>query len=183
MASQVTGVSIVFAAVCSGADRIKLQSSASLAFVRGIHRWPMNSPLEGPVTRKVFPFNYVIMIISSWQLRMRRILQPRSENYGLYTTTRDLWFWWFLSLKKRKGRIISANHSITLCVWIMLFIIILQSYCIIDVAKNTLYHFIRQIFRSKRLFWSFSADCSCMYVCSHITTCIILYFLSSQITI
>ena len=28
----------------SGADQRKLQSSASLAFVRGIHRWPVNSP-------------------------------------------------------------------------------------------------------------------------------------------
>ena len=37
------------------------QSSASMAFVRGIHRWPMNSPHKGPVTRKIFPFNDVIM--------------------------------------------------------------------------------------------------------------------------
>ena len=33
----------------------KHQSSASLAFVRGIHRWPVNSPLKGPVKRKMFP--------------------------------------------------------------------------------------------------------------------------------
>ena len=35
--------------VCSGADQRKHQSSASLAFVRGIHRWPVNSPHKGPV--------------------------------------------------------------------------------------------------------------------------------------
>ena len=40
MASQITSVSIVCPTVCSGADQRKLQSSASLAFVKGIHRWP-----------------------------------------------------------------------------------------------------------------------------------------------
>ena len=39
----------------------KHQSSASLAFVLGIHRWPVNSPHKGPVTRKMFPFDDVIM--------------------------------------------------------------------------------------------------------------------------
>ena len=40
----------------------KHQSSASLAIVRGIHRWPVNSPNKWPVTRKMFPFDDVIMI-------------------------------------------------------------------------------------------------------------------------
>ena len=39
----------------------KHQSSASLAFVRGIHRWPRNSPHKGPITRKTFPFDDAIM--------------------------------------------------------------------------------------------------------------------------
>ena len=39
----------------------KNQSSASLDFVRGIHRWPVNSPHKWPVTRKMFPFDDVIM--------------------------------------------------------------------------------------------------------------------------
>ena len=30
-------------------------------FVRGIHRWPVNSLHKGPVTRKTFPIDYVIM--------------------------------------------------------------------------------------------------------------------------
>ena len=42
----------------------KNQSSASLAFVRGIHRWPVNSPHKGPVTRKIFPIDDVIMCYS-----------------------------------------------------------------------------------------------------------------------
>ena len=40
MTSQITGISIVWSTVCSGADKKKHRSSASLAFVRGIHRWP-----------------------------------------------------------------------------------------------------------------------------------------------
>ena len=47
--------------VYSGADQRNYQSSASLAFVWGIHRWPVNSPHKGPVTRKMFPFDDVIM--------------------------------------------------------------------------------------------------------------------------
>ena len=61
MASQITGVSIVYSIVGSGADQIRHQSSASLAFVWGIHRWPVNSPHKGRVTRKMFPFDDVIM--------------------------------------------------------------------------------------------------------------------------
>ena len=44
MASQITGVLIVYSTVCSGADQRKHQSSASLVCVRGIHQWPVNSP-------------------------------------------------------------------------------------------------------------------------------------------
>ena len=53
---------IVSSAVYSGADQRKHQSSASLAFVREIHRWPMNSPHKWPVTRKMFPCDDVIMM-------------------------------------------------------------------------------------------------------------------------
>ena len=58
-ASQIT-VSNAYPTVCSGADQRKHQSSALLAFVRGIHRSPVNSPHKGPVTRKMFPFDDVI---------------------------------------------------------------------------------------------------------------------------
>ena len=51
MASQITGVSIVYSTVCSGADQRKYQSSASEAFVRGIHRWPVNSLHKGLLTK------------------------------------------------------------------------------------------------------------------------------------
>ena len=60
-ASLITGVFIVCSSVCSGADQITHQSSASLVFVRGTHRWPVDFPYKGPVTRKMFPFDDVIM--------------------------------------------------------------------------------------------------------------------------
>ena len=62
MASQITRLTIVYSTVYPGADQRKHQSSASLAFVGGIHRWPVNSPHKGPVTRKMFPFDDVIMV-------------------------------------------------------------------------------------------------------------------------
>ena len=45
----------------SGSDQRKHQSSVLLAFGRGIHRGPVNSPHKWPVTRKMFPFDDVIM--------------------------------------------------------------------------------------------------------------------------
>ena len=61
MASQITSLTIVYSSIYSCADQRKHQSSASLAFVRGIHRWPVNSPHKGPVTRKMFSFDDVFM--------------------------------------------------------------------------------------------------------------------------
>ena len=60
MASENISVSINFSTVCSGADKKNHQSSASLAFVRGIHRWLINSPHKGPVTWKMFSFDDVM---------------------------------------------------------------------------------------------------------------------------
>ena len=61
MASQITSLTNDYSTVYSGTDQRKHQSSASFAFVRGIHRWPVNSPHKGLVTRKLFPFDDVIM--------------------------------------------------------------------------------------------------------------------------
>ena len=60
MASQITSLVIVYSSVYSGADQRKHQSSASLAFMQGIHRLPVNSTNKRPVTRKMFPFDDVI---------------------------------------------------------------------------------------------------------------------------
>ena len=57
MASQITSLTIVYSTSYSGVDQRKHQSSASLAFVWGIPR----DRYKGPVTRKMFPFDNVIM--------------------------------------------------------------------------------------------------------------------------
>ena len=62
-ASKFTGVSMVCSTYSSAANQRKHQSSASLAFVRGIHPWPVNSPHKGTATRKMFLFDDVIMSI------------------------------------------------------------------------------------------------------------------------
>ena len=61
VASQITVVWNIYSTVCSGADERRHQSSASLAFVRGIHRGPVNSLHKGSVTRKMYPYDDVIM--------------------------------------------------------------------------------------------------------------------------
>ena len=76
IASQITSLTIVYSIVYSGVDQRKHQSSSSLAFVRGIHRRPMNSPHKWPVTRKKFPFDDFIMgaLHMSGTLRWRLVL-------------------------------------------------------------------------------------------------------------
>ena len=61
ISSQITSLTIVYSSVYSDADQRKRQSSASLAFVREIHRGPVNAPRKWPVTRKMFPIDDVIM--------------------------------------------------------------------------------------------------------------------------
>ena len=61
MAYQITSLTIVYSIVYSGVNQRKHQSSESLAFVWGIHRWSVNSPHKSAVTRKMVPFDDVIM--------------------------------------------------------------------------------------------------------------------------
>ena len=57
MAFQITGVLIVYST-----DQRKHQSSTLLAFVRGIHRWPVNSLHKRPVMWKMFPFDVIMFL-------------------------------------------------------------------------------------------------------------------------
>ena len=63
--SQITSLTVVYSIVYSGVHQRKHQSSASLAFVREIHRGPVNFPHKWPVTRKMFPFDDVIMLTNT----------------------------------------------------------------------------------------------------------------------
>ena len=60
MASQITGVSIVCSTVSTGVDERKHQSSAG-GLCEGNNEWLVDSPHKGPVTRKMFPFDDVVM--------------------------------------------------------------------------------------------------------------------------
>ena len=85
IASQITSLTIVYSAVSSGADQRKHQSSASLVFVRGIHRGPVNSPHKRPVTRKMFPFDDVIMCL---------VTPPRALSLPWRRVTSRIMPWW-----------------------------------------------------------------------------------------
>ena len=120
MASQITSLTIVYSSVCWDAYQRKHQSSASLAFVcgeftsdrwipltrkssaslafvRGIHRWPVNSPNKGPVMRKMFSFDDVTWHSGSEVGSM----EPTNKKPGIQWS--DPWSWgldrlWNISL-------------------------------------------------------------------------------------
>ena len=94
MASQITSLTIVYSTVYSGANQRKHQCFASLGFLRGTQRSPVNSPHKWPVTRKMCPFDDVIMLI----VRSKNV-KPWSNgftynNWG--TFEHMLCFWMFL---------------------------------------------------------------------------------------
>ena len=78
-ASQITSLTKFYSTVYLSADQRKHQSSTSLAFVREIHQWPVNSPHKAPVTRKMFPFDDVIMMLQTSAFWMMRTV-PCSVN-------------------------------------------------------------------------------------------------------
>ena len=68
--SQITSLFIACSTVDSGADQRRHLSYTSLAFVKESHRWPVNSVHKRPVTRKMFPFDDVIIDFKSWVFRL-----------------------------------------------------------------------------------------------------------------
>ena len=78
----------------------KHQSSASLAFCTGNSLEPVNSPHKGPVTRKMFPFDDVIMIKDSREMwviyetkmyMLGRLILYHKRQSGDKMSPR--WFW------------------------------------------------------------------------------------------
>ena len=92
MTSQITSLTIVYSTVYLDADQRKHQSSASLAFVWGIHRGPVNSPHKWPVTRKTFPFHDVIMCMLFW-----------------------IWMLYHMSISWQSNNCIPIYHSVIAC--------------------------------------------------------------------
>ena len=61
MASQITSLTNVYSSIYSDADQRKHQNYMTLALMRGIQQWAVNSPHKGLVTWKMFPFDDIIM--------------------------------------------------------------------------------------------------------------------------
>ena len=114
-ASQITGLMVVYSTFYSGANQIKLQSSASLAHVQGIGRWPVNSEHKRPVTRKMFPFDDVIMIYSyhcNYSLVWRIVCSRGNRNLEyicVYMFAILYCIFW--------GRIFYVVYSLLICVY------------------------------------------------------------------
>ena len=118
MASQITSLTIVYSRVYSGADQRKYQtSSASLAFVRGIHRSPANSSHKGPATRYFFH-----VMTSSWAAPVLSLQSTRITNrcskyrrWGnimrVYWVAVRLWLWEMIYGNDGK-EIICNNNSL-----------------------------------------------------------------------
>ena len=83
IASQITSLTVIYSTVYSDADQRKHQSSASLAFVRGIHRRQVNSPHKWPVTRKMFPFDDVIKYLYASATISKRNRFTRCFHLGI----------------------------------------------------------------------------------------------------
>ena len=91
IASQITSLTIVYSIVYSDADQRKHQSSASLAFVRGIHRGPVNSPHKWPVTRKMFPSSWLVVLLKSpLNCAFRYWCIPNYISYSCFEGTKTL---------------------------------------------------------------------------------------------
>ena len=113
MVSQITGVTIVYSTMCSGTDQRKHQSSAWLAFVRGIHRWIPRT--KGQWRGKIFSFDVVIMknktnlrdLIAATGL----VILPKLDSNCPFFSPCDLEIWWMTSKNYRAPLL----HYIKLC--------------------------------------------------------------------
>ena len=125
MESQITSLTIVYSTLYSGTDQRKHQSSTSLAFVWGIHWWPVNSPQKWPVTGKIFPFDDIIMMwdntatiqkknkqtwmIQSTLLKIFKVTQSyiTGLNYSIGSIALEAWTTW-----NSKGVTKSQYHGV-----------------------------------------------------------------------
>ena len=115
MVSQITSLTIVYSTVYSGTYERKHQISASLAVLRGIHRWPVNAPHKGPVTRKMFPFDDVIMVPHN-----RKIPQFFFQCYQpvIYRDWSSNELRWDNYVDHHKAELISLGHiTPAVCSW------------------------------------------------------------------
>ena len=98
----------------------KTIKAPSTDLCEGIHRWPVNFPHKGPVTRKLFPFNDVIMIRILHQ-EGQNLINARSGNASrevvhltIHPSEIRLWCWISKYLQKHTYRadIFSTSYEI-----------------------------------------------------------------------
>ena len=77
MASQIIGVSFVCSTVWSGADQRKHQSSASLAFVRGIHRLIPSLRASNAENISIWRRHHAPAQMKAWQCTVLLVLRIR----------------------------------------------------------------------------------------------------------
>ena len=107
VASQITSLTIVYSTVHSDADQRKHQSSTSLAFVQGILRGPVNSLHKWPVTRRMFPFDDVI-VRNHFEYPSSCVKPPPDDNSPLSS--------WFKAMcTDSQGSILSFRTFLHIC--------------------------------------------------------------------
>ena len=111
VAPQITSLTIVYSTVYSGADQRKHQSSASLAFVRGIYWSPVNSPYKGPIIWKMSSYldsknNANFTIFASRMIQKWHLISSRNQFYLSEI---------FLSLRPRKVGVMMRTTEVFNC--------------------------------------------------------------------
>ena len=76
MASQITSLTVVYSTVYSDADKKKTPKPLVTGLCAGNSPGPVNSPHKGPVTRKMFQFDDVIMLFSQNQTKHQSSALP-----------------------------------------------------------------------------------------------------------
>ena len=181
-ASQIASLTIVYSTVYLGADQRKHESSASLTFVRGIHRWPVKFPHKWSVTRKMLPFHEVIMYLPALSQTMadcftyitkalhywlfvrkkntcdRRISLRRANTVGSISMSyHGFWLWFFVFCRMSYPKIM---HLISISLRILLMIIINKR----DVKRQITLVCLDQFIRRGLWLWS-NRDSEAVYRC------------------
>ena len=140
MASQISSLAIVCSTVYSDVDKRKHQSSASLAFVRRIHRSPVNSPHKWPVTREMFPFDDVIMTSARLRIHERQPYLALTGELSLSAVR----YWGEMTARYRECTAVACLQMIQR-IWVVLHVVkepcwlMKSAYCIILGLKPDTY--------------------------------------------
>ena len=107
MASQITGVSIVF----SRLFRRRSKKTSKLRVAGLCEGWPVNSLLKGSITRKMFPFDDVIMIHVSVIISKHMLRQIMfTSNSCKIVLTEHLWLQ--VNIGSGNGLVPSCNQPL-----------------------------------------------------------------------